>query len=417
MIDRPSGSTAITFLRAAIIGFVLLATLPALPAGADGHVEAQQKREELRQQRAVAASGVDVLRSSQAEVVGALDALEANAAAEQALLDDANRRVEQTVSEAAVARAEEDRMGQEVVRLRGALRDLAVDEFVGGTATVSDASLMLDADDAGEAAKVVYLAGLEVGRQDEFVGELEQVRQDLAVQRETAERAEARAVEERSQVAARVVEVEQARDAQAQFVAEVESELERNLAEAAALEQLDQELSGQIVRGEQALADRLAAEAARVAEARAKRAVTARPAGGRSSDAPRSVPAGEGMVSVRGIVVHNSIADNLESLLSAADADGMSFSGGGYRDPEQQRRLREQNCPDPDSSPASSCSPPTARPGQSMHEEGLAIDFTYQGRIISSRSSPGYQWLAANAGRFGLRNLPSEPWHWSTNGN
>ena len=26
-------------------------------------------------------------------------------------------------------------------------------------------------------------------------------------------------------------------------------------------------------------------------------------------------------------------------------------------------------------------------------------------------------WLAANAGSFGFRNLPSEPWHWSTNGN
>jgi len=24
--------------------------------------------------------------------------------------------------------------------------------------------------------------------------------------------------------------------------------------------------------------------------------------------------------------------------------------------------------------------------------------------------------MAANAPRFGLRNLPSEPWHWSTNG-
>ena len=26
------------------------------------------------------------------------------------------------------------------------------------------------------------------------------------------------------------------------------------------------------------------------------------------------------------------------------------------------------------------------------------------------------EWLDANAGRFGLVNLPSEPWHWSVNG-
>ena len=52
-----------------------------------------------------------------------------------------------------------------------------------------------------------------------------------------------------------------------------------------------------------------------------------------------------------------------------------------------------------------------------MHEQGLAIDFTHGGSLISSRSSAAFQWLAANAGRFGFRNLPSEPWHWSTNGN
>ena len=52
-----------------------------------------------------------------------------------------------------------------------------------------------------------------------------------------------------------------------------------------------------------------------------------------------------------------------------------------------------------------------------MHEQGLAIDFTYNGSIISSRSSPGYQWLSRRAAGFGFYNLPSEPWHWSVNGN
>ena len=35
---------------------------------------------------------------------------------------------------------------------------------------------------------------------------------------------------------------------------------------------------------------------------------------------------------------------------------------------------------------------------------------------ITSRSSSAFQWLAANASRFGFYNLPSEPWHWSTTG-
>ena len=36
--------------------------------------------------------------------------------------------------------------------------------------------------------------------------------------------------------------------------------------------------------------------------------------------------------------------------------------------------------------------------------------------VIRSRSHPAFQWLAANAERFGFYNLPSEPWHWSTTG-
>ena len=51
------------------------------------------------------------------------------------------------------------------------------------------------------------------------------------------------------------------------------------------------------------------------------------------------------------------------------------------------------------------CTVPTAPPGSSMHERGLAIDFTSNGRTIGSRSSPAFQWL------FGQRQLlrPVQP--------
>jgi LAS superfamily LD-carboxypeptidase LdcB len=123
---------------------------------------------------------------------------------------------------------------------------------------------------------------------------------------------------------------------------------------------------------------------------------------------------------VRGIQVNVSIADNLEAMLAAAERDGISLSGGGYRDPAGQISVRMSNCGTSNyaiyQAPSSSCSPPTAKPGTSMHEQGLAIDFTYGGRIISSRSSAAYKWLASNAASYGFYNLPSEPWHWSTNG-
>jgi LAS superfamily LD-carboxypeptidase LdcB len=68
--------------------------------------------------------------------------------------------------------------------------------------------------------------------------------------------------------------------------------------------------------------------------------------------------------------------------------------------------------------PASRCSPPTAIPGTSQHERGLAIDFTCNGGPIGQRDhgNPCYLWLSAHAASYGLHNLPSEAWHWSTTG-
>ena len=135
---------------------------------------------------------------------------------------------------------------------------------------------------------------------------------------------------------------------------------------------------------------------------------------------PPDIVGSGGIVSVGGIRVSASIAGNLQSLLSAANAAGIHLSGGGYRDSAAQVALRRAHCGSSSYSvyqaPASSCRPPTARPGASMHERGLAIDFTEGGRTLT-RGSAGFQWMRANAGRFGFANLPSEPWHWSTNGN
>lgn len=127
------------------------------------------------------------------------------------------------------------------------------------------------------------------------------------------------------------------------------------------------------------------------------------------------------IVSVRGIRVARQIAPQIEALLAAAANEGVRLSGGGYRSGDQQIKLRIAHCGGNThyniyEKPSSQCTPPTARPGRSMHEQGLAIDFTYNGALIKDHSNAGYIWLAKNAARFGLYNLPSEAWHWSVNG-
>ena len=120
-----------------------------------------------------------------------------------------------------------------------------------------------------------------------------------------------------------------------------------------------------------------------------------------------------------GIRVASSLRQPLANLLAAAQADGIYLSGGGYRDSGQQIALRRAHCGSSSfaiyQARASSCRPPTARPGASQHERGLAIDFTQNGRALT-RGTSGYRWLRANAHRYGLKNLPSEAWHWSTTG-
>jgi hypothetical protein len=125
-----------------------------------------------------------------------------------------------------------------------------------------------------------------------------------------------------------------------------------------------------------------------------------------------SSPTGR-LVTIHGIRVDSSIADAVGSLVQGARPN--LLTGGGYRSSAAQAAARQANgCTCSNSS--SCCRVPTAPVGQSMHQRGLAVDFSWNGALIRSRNSAGFRYLAANAPRVGLKNLPSEPWHWSTNG-
>lgn len=125
-----------------------------------------------------------------------------------------------------------------------------------------------------------------------------------------------------------------------------------------------------------------------------------------------------GMVTVMGITVAASIADDVERMLRDAEEDGIYLTGSGYRSHEEQIWLRQQHCGGSDSysvyeRPPGECSPPTAIPGTSNHETGLAIDFRDGDGNTVRWGSPEFEWLADNAHKYGLYNLPSEAWHWS----
>ena len=58
----------------------------------------------------------------------------------------------------------------------------------------------------------------------------------------------------------------------------------------------------------------------------------------------------------------------------------------------------------------------TAKPGQSAHHTGLALDLAlYALGAGEGRRSPVYAWLAARARDFGFYPYLPEPWHWEYN--
>ena len=98
-------------------------------------------------------------------------------------------------------------------------------------------------------------------------------------------------------------------------------------------------------------------------------------------------------------------ADAYLRMVDAARADGISWTiTDSYRTYQQQVVLAQQKGIYGQGGLA-------ARPGTSNHGWGLALDLgNRSGGMIEN--TPEHAWLVQNAGRFGYRTIPDEPWHW-----
>jgi multidrug efflux pump subunit AcrA (membrane-fusion protein) len=386
----------------AAVAVVVALALVGSSAGADGQ-SARERRAEVRAQQASVAAQVDALQGDQADIDAALAALDENVRGQQAALSDARNQVAASTAAAADQAIAETQAT--VDALRAKVVSYAVDAYI--TPPDEDLIRRLEAPSAQEDATKRALLQLQSGNDADVLDQLRAARQRLDDEKDRAESARARAEAAAAEAEQALASFTAAQAQQQAFAAQVRDRLDASLAEAANLSRLDAELGRQIAAEQAALAARVT----RVSPA-------APPTGGGTTG--RAYVAPPPLVTVGGITVNASIGDQLRGLLQAAQADGIFLNGYGWRDTNNQIALRMQNCGTSDYAvwhmPPDGCSPPTARPGTSMHERGLAIDFSVNGRFIKSRSDPAFVWLAANAGRFGFINLPSEPWHWSTTG-
>jgi len=397
-------STSRRYIRGAVALVVALGLgSTALPASADRNSINDKKRQQqqVRQQRALIASQINTLKASDQQIESALKALNANVQGTQAQLESAQNALAQANHDAEVARQGIESATSSISSLQTTLAGLAVDSYVH---PLGDTMLaVLNTTNISDAAQKRAFLTVVHQRDADVADQIKQAREDLTTQREAAQDAAARAESSRQAITAELQKLHDAQTQQLQFEDKVQARLDAALSESAVLESQDKQLAAEIARDQAALA----------AQLRARRG------SGRGTALP---PIGNiNVVSAGGIYVNTQIGDNVRSLLAAAQADGVPLAGWGYRDTTAQIALRQAHCGSSQyaiyAMPSYQCSPPTAPPGASMHERGLAIDFTYNGSTIGSHSSPGYKWLAAHASQYGLYNLPSEPWHWSTNGN
>jgi hypothetical protein len=419
-------------IAAAALTFGLVS--PTTTATSAPKNDPRAERERVRAEKAALATKIDTTKASLSEVQDALAAIDENLRTQQAALDRTEAEVAQAEQDIEDAQAAITKLNGEVSVLRAEIRRRAVQAFVNPPGT--DALTVLGTEDYTSASNRKFYIELRAQDDADVADRLQGAIADLAYQRKKAAAAKRTAEAKRVEQAKRTAAVQAARDDQATLAKKIQGTIDSQIARSVQLAATDRALSQQIAQEQARLqAQLLAAQAAQQARDRkaAAAAAAAAAASSPSTQAPNGtetaplppVSGGTGggtgtggisLCTVNGITVNCVIESQLTAMVNAARADSLNLTGGGYRNPSEQIRLRREHCGSSyyaiyQMSPGA-CHPPTARPGQSQHEVGLAIDF----HNCSYRSTACYQWLSAHASTYGFYNLPSEPWHWSTSG-
>lgn len=410
LVDQRKLTTGTRLRRVLAVVLAVAALTPSIGRAQEPDPGAtEQERDEVRAREAEVVIEIDALEAQDAEVRAALAEIERNVAQQRSELQEAERVQAQGEAELAQATQAVTDAQRRIDDLNEQADRLVVDSFVNPP---SDYALEpLRAGSMTDAAVIQAVLQMQGKRDADVLELLAQAHDSLEVELAKKEDAAAEAKQAQEAAARELDDVEAALGQQQAFAADLEERLNARLAEAESLRTLDAALSDRLAQEQAALAAQLAAAAQPPAQDVAPSQIAPAPGG----LATVTCPVG-GSITVAG-----SISGNVQALLNDAAADGVMLCGGGYRDPQEQIQLRMAHCGTSNYAiyemPASQCSPPTAIPGTSMHEQGLAIDFTCNGGGTVSTGDECWDWLQANAVGYGLYNLPGESWHWSTNGN
>ena len=403
--------------RRGLAALALLLTVAAAAASAAAQSDEEivkdreAKRQQVQEDAEAATEGLDAATAEAEDLIDALNKVQAAVDAQQTAWAEAERAVAD--ARATVQEAEEriTELEDQLATTQEGLREAVIESYVSFQAPTGTFSVL--GNDPWQNAHEEALAGFATGSRIDDIDELRRLGEELERWRLLAADAAAEAEAHREEAILILADLQAAANREAELSVAAEERVERRLYEVQLIKQIDAEYAAEIEAAERRIAEaldrqRAEEEARRIAEEEARQQALA------PADADFT------LVSVRGITVNSAIASETEGLLAAMDEEGFDLHGWGYRNHQAQISLRQSHCGTSDYAvwqmPASRCRPPTARPGRSNHEKGLAIDFTNSGRLITSRNSAVFQALQRIAPQYGFKNLPSEPWHWSVDG-
>lgn len=375
-----------------------------------------ETRAAARDRAASLAAELDLSTASLDDVDAAIMALDRDLRTAQAAMRSTDRRLAALQERARRLERSIRSLDAEVRGLREEIRRQAVDAFVRPPADDVGESVL--SGDFLAASQQRFLLGLVDGADGDAAEVLAARRRELDHQRVRLRETLAQTRRTRARQQAQLADVQAAQLQQQALATSIRATIVDQIHQSIELVALDPTLAVDIARRQAALQARLTswAEASDapvddVQSPEGGELVPLPPGGAPSLDA-----LGLSLCTVEGITVNCLIGFDLALMVRAARADGVALTGAGYRDPAQQIALRRAHCGTSYEAvflaPAGSCTPATARPGSSLHEIGLAVDFA----PARSASSPAYRWLVDHAATYGFRNLPGEPWHWSVTG-
>lgn len=409
----------------AVTLLLLFAEAVAAPAAAQTDKEIISDREARRQELQAASDaaneGLDAATAEAEELIEALNKAQAAVDAQQTAYDEAERAVADALATVEEAEARIVELEEELAATMEGLQQAVIDSYVSFQAPTGSFAVL--GTDPWENAREEALAGFAAGGRIDDIDELRRLGEELERWRLLAVEAADAAETHRREAALILADLRAAVDSEAALSVAAEERVERRLYEVQTLREIDAQYAAEIEAAERRIAEALARQ--RAEEEARRRAEEARrlaeEQAAREAAGPVTPPGADFTLEwVSGFEVNSVIADNVAGLVATLKAEGFDMGGWGYRSHQEQIDLRRAHCGTSEwaiwQMPSHQCRPPTARPGRSNHEKGLAIDFTESGRLIRSRNTAVFQALRRLAPDFGLKNLPSEPWHWSVDG-